>query len=422
LEPSFSNVVPLDTVIATADLVQRRRGPDYEAENRALVSLASILASSPDAILQKLVDVALELCDAHSAGLSLIEEDKGRLVFRWPAITGRFAEHVFGGTPRDFSPCGVVVDTNAVQLFDRPGRHYTYLDEVAPRIVEALLQPFSVSGRPIGTIWLLAHDTERKFDLEDARALKSLAMFASNAFQVLSAVRAAKEEERRKDEFLALLSHEMRNPLHAALTWSSLMKDPHIGPEKREHGEAAIGRSLAHLTRMVDDLSDVSKIGAQKLSIELSELDLSDVVRSAVDDVSLSASEAHIDIDVVVEERLFVRADSVRIEQVIGNLLSNALKFTPRGGKISIQARRIDGSAEIVVSDTGEGMSAAMLPSIFERFQQGDATIARRHGGLGLGLAIAKHLVELHGGTIEAHSDGPGRGSTFRVILSCISS
>jgi len=195
------------------------------------------------------------------------------------------------------------------------------------------------------------------------------------------------------------------------------MKDPSIDSEKREHRQAAIERSLAHLTRMVDDLSDVSKIGAQKLSIELARVDLSDIVRTAVDAASQLATKARIEIDVVVEEAIFIRADSVRIQQVVGNLLSNALKFTPSGGKISVRARRINGFAEIVVSDTGEGMSAATLPSIFERFQQGDASVTRQHGGLGLGLAIAKYFVELHGGTIQAQSEGPGRGSTFRVTL-----
>jgi transcriptional regulator with GAF, ATPase, and Fis domain len=188
-ESSARDTVGRDSVVATAELVSRCRTPNYEAENRALVSLASTLSTSPADILQKLVEVALDLCRAHSAGLSLLEEENGRRIFRWAAIAGRFAPHVFGTTPREFSPCGVVIDSNAVQLFTRPGRRYAYLDEVSPSIVEALLQPFSVDGRPIGTIWILAHDEERKFDAEDARALGNLATFASNAFQVLSAMR-----------------------------------------------------------------------------------------------------------------------------------------------------------------------------------------------------------------------------------------
>jgi signal transduction histidine kinase len=414
-------MVRLDSVIATSRLAERRREPDHEAENRALVSLASSLASDPDGILQKLVEVALELCRAHSAGLSLVEEENGRLVFRWPAIAGRFAEHVFGKTPREFSPCGVVVDTNAVQLFDRPGRHYTYLDEVEPRIVEALLQPFSVAGRPIGTIWVMAHDQERKFDTEDARTLHSLATFASGAFQLLSATRAAREAEQKKDDFLALLSHEMRNPLQTASSWGTLLEDPRIDAAKKAHGCSVIRRSLAHLTRMVDDLSDVSRIAAQKLSIELEDVDLSPIVRDCVEACESAVSEARVEMDVAIDDAIRVRADPVRMQQIIGNLLSNAIKFTPAGGRISVRAHRVGRRGEVIVSDTGEGISAATLPFVFERFRQGDSSVARRHGGLGLGLAIAKHFVDLHGGTLEAQSDGPGRGSTFRVTLPLLS-
>lgn len=413
--------VALDSVVTTADLAARRRSPNYEAENRALISLAASLATSPADILQKLVEVALDLCQAHSAGLSLLEDESGRHIFRWTAIAGRFAPHVFGTTPREFSPCGFVIDSNAVQLFTRPGKHYPYLGEVSPSIVEALLQPFSVEGRPIGTLWILAHDEQRKFDAEDARALGSLATFASNAFQALSAMRAARHADKRKDEFLALLSHEMRDPLHVASTWNTLLKDQSIDAGKREHGHAVIQRSLAHLTRMVDDLADVSRISAGKLSIELEDVDLAGIVRDCVEAMLDAAKEARIEVDAAVDESIPVRADPTRMQQIFGNLLSNSLKFTPAGGRISVKARDRGGHAEVVVSDTGEGISAAALPFIFERFRQGDSSVTRHYGGLGLGLAIARHFVELHGGTIEARSDGPGCGSTFRVTLPVVS-
>jgi signal transduction histidine kinase len=273
-----------------------------------------------------------------------------------------------------------------VQLFDRPGRHYSYLDEVTPRIVEALLQPFSVAGRPIGTIWVMAHDNERKFDLEDARALKSLAMFASNAFQVLSAIRAAREEEQRKAEFLALLSHEMRNPLQTASTWNMLLMEQSIESSERNHGHGAIQRSLARLTRMVADLSDVSRIAAEKLSIELEDVNLAAIVRDCIEAMQDAAKEAHIEVDAVVDESMPLRADRTRMQQIFENLLSNSLKFTPAGGRISVEARHREGHAEVVIGDTGEGISATALPFIFERFRQGDSSVTRYHGGLGLGL------------------------------------
>ena len=416
---SVTEVSPdLESVIATRELVDRRRPPDYEAENRALISLARHLTSSPETILETLVEAARDLCRGHSAGLSLAEEDAGRLVFRWSAIAGHFAENVRGTTPRDFSPCGVVVDTNAVQLFKRPGRYYPYLDGVTPPIVEALLQPFSVNGRPNGTIWVLAHDEERRFDAEDARALAGLASFASNAFQVLAALRDVRDADRRKDEFLAVLSHEVRTPLHTAMTWIEVLGSKGDDAETRERGLAAISRSLGTITRMTDDLLDVAKITAGKISIELQDVDAGKIVRNCVEATAGAAKEARIRLDLDVEDGpLYIRADLTRIQQIVGNLLSNALKFTPADGSISVRACRSGGFAEITVTDTGEGIRPEALPFIFQRFRQGDASTTRRHGGLGLGLAVAKHFVELHRGTITAASDGPGRGATLTVRL-----
>jgi len=410
--------VGLESVVATGELAARRRGPDYEAENRALVTLAKHLATSPRTILQKLAEATLELCRAHSAGLSLIEEEEGRLIFRWPAIAGRFAVNVLGTTPRNFSPCGVVVDRNAVQLFRWPARYYPYLEEASPPIVEALLQPFSVHGRPIGTIWAMAHDDERKFDAEDARALGGLASFASNAFQVLSSLRDANEADRRKDEFLALLSHEIRNPLHTAITWIEVLNGKTDDRDVQERGRAAIARSLGSISRMTDDLLDLSRITAGKVSIEIQDVDLNVVVQNCVEAMLASATEACIEIGVsLADASLYTRGDPTRLQQVIGNLLSNALKFTPSGGRIAVRVRRAGDLAEIAVTDTGEGIAPEALPFIFQRFRQGDTSVTRRHGGLGLGLAVAKHFVELHGGTIEAESAGPGEGATLTVRL-----
>jgi signal transduction histidine kinase/ActR/RegA family two-component response regulator len=409
----------LESVIATPELTRRPpRSPNYEVENRALVSLALHLSTSPQDVLQKLVETTLELCRADSAGLSLVEEENGRLVFRWVAIAGQFAKHVLGTTPRDFSPCGIVLNTNAVQLVARPGKYYTYLDEVSPPIIEALLQPFPIGGRPMGTIWVLAHDERRRFDGEDARALGSLATFAASAYQVISSLRAVREADQRKDEFLALLSHEVRSPLNAVLTWISVLNEDSVDKETRERAHAGIERSAVSLARMIDDLLDVAKITAGKLSIELQDVDLAIIIRNAVDAMLASAKEAGVEVELAMENEVVpIRADSTRIQQIIGNLVSNAIKFTPAGGRISIEARLREGVAEVIVSDTGEGIAADALPVIFERFRQGDASITRRHGGLGLGLAVARHLAHLHGGTIEARSYGPGRGSTFQLRL-----
>ncbi len=183
-------VPDLESVISTAELSRRpSRPPDHAAENRALIDLAQTMAASPDRILQKLTETALSLCGAHSAGISLLKPHRER--FHWPAIAGQWASHVGGGTPRDFGPCGTVLDRNAPQLFSRPERHFTYLASAKPAVEEALLIPFYVDGEGVGTIWVVAHDDSRRFDAEDLRLMTNLGNFTAAAYQTLLSVDAA---------------------------------------------------------------------------------------------------------------------------------------------------------------------------------------------------------------------------------------
>ena len=409
--------------LVTPELSRRRsRPPDYEAENRALVALAEHLATSPTDILQRLVHATLDLCRAGSAGISMLEDEHGSAIFRWSAIAGQLSPYLSGTTPRHFSPCGIVLDLAAVQLFDRPGRDFPYLDEAPPRIVEALLQPFCLKGEPTGTLWVISHDDERKFDSEDARVLESLAKFSSNAYQVLLLLQTLREADQRKDEFLGMLSHEMRSPLNATATWLRALRLGDGDPKVRERAYASIARSVTAQARLVGDLLDSARIYSGKLSIDVQDADLAVIVRDAFEVAAPSAAQKRVTLESRADaESIPIRADAVRVEQVIANLLANAIKFTPAGGTIGIETRLHDRECEIVVSDNGEGISAEALPFIFERFRQGDGSTTRRHGGLGLGLAIARYIVEMHGGTIEGESDGLLKGATFRVRLPLVS-
>jgi PAS domain S-box-containing protein len=181
----------LASVISTDELSRRpSRPPDHAAENRALVGLAQVLAASPDGILQKLADTALTLCRAHSAGLSLLEEEDQKRSFHWRAIAGRWAPHLGGGTPREFGPCGTVLDRNRALLFSHPERDFPYFGEVTPLLEEGLLIPFYIDGEAVGTIWVVVHDESRRFDAEDFRVLTNLATFAASAYQTFLAVSA----------------------------------------------------------------------------------------------------------------------------------------------------------------------------------------------------------------------------------------
>ena len=202
---------PLDEVITTAELARRHsRAPDYEAESRALVALARELAESPESILQKLVDTALALCGAGSAGISIEERGEGSDIFRWHATTGAFAPYRWGTMPRDFSPCGTVLDRNASQLMSDPSLHYRYISHIRPQIVEVLLIPFHRGETPIGTIWVVSHTPEKRFDAEDARLVTSLTQFASAATKALAESKAhrslAAEVERQARVFDTTLS------------------------------------------------------------------------------------------------------------------------------------------------------------------------------------------------------------------------
>jgi RNA polymerase sigma factor (sigma-70 family) len=202
-----------DDVVYTAQLRHRpAHAPDHEAENRALVSLAQVLANPPRDILQRLVEAALELCKAGSAGISIIEDHLGEKVFRWHALTGALAPHRWGTTPRDFSPCGIVIDRNATQLMHLPELQFPYLANVKPQVVEVLLVPFCVQGQSVGTIWIVTHDQDRKFDAEDARLVEELGQVAAKAYQLASSVAASQLADRRKGELLAALARELRGP------------------------------------------------------------------------------------------------------------------------------------------------------------------------------------------------------------------
>jgi signal transduction histidine kinase len=233
------------------------------------------------------------------------------------------------------------------------------------------------------------------------------------------AARAAAERTSRvKDEFLATLSHELRTPLNAILGWSQIMERGKMDAETIAEGVAIISRNARAQTRLIEDLLDMSRIVSGKLRLDVAPVNVAEVVAAAVEAVKPSADAKAIVVATTLDERAgLVAGDASRLQQVLGNLLTNAVKFTPRAGRVHVRLERADAHVEIVVSDTGQGIKADFLPFLFERFRQADASTTRRHGGLGIGLAVAKQIVELHGGTVRAESDGEGQGSTFTVSL-----
>ena len=227
-----------------------------------------------------------------------------------------------------------------------------------------------------------------------------------------------RESNRLKDEFLATISHELRTPLNAVVGWAEVARVRHGDPAVLENALDRIERNARLQARLINDLLDMSRIVAGKLSLDREPVDPVGVVRSAVDNMRAEAAGKSIAIETELQnhERP-LSADPTRLQQVVWNLLNNAVKFTPEGGRIDVRLTQDAASAELTVTDTGEGIEPSFLPHVFELFRQADGSTTRRHGGLGLGLGIVRRIVTLHGGSVEVQSQGRGKGTSFRVVL-----
>ncbi len=630
--------LPLESVVVPMAELSRRpaRAPDHEAENRAIIELMDTMANAvgiagADRVLQQLVESAALLCRSHSAGVSLLEKDGEREIFRWRAATGEWAKFLGRWIPRQGSPCGTVLERNMTMLMAYPERHYGGLVD-APPIAELLLIPFHHEGKPVGTVWAIAHDEARRFDGEDHRVITSLSRFAAAAYQLLVArelksrpsthfapgqhvsadadlrqrtevaerrtqelleaeladsrllqqlsaelinqdddstlyekvvdamtsvmqsdyasmqvfvdaadgpllqlfahrglsaemaaryavvrddmrttcaeslrcrkrvivpdmeqcdfmagsedlelfrragVRSAqttpllsrsgalvgmvstgwlhpnqpterdlrlldilarqaadlierrkadealRQADRRKDEFLATLAHELRNPLAPIRNAIQILNTSRADGADSEWALGVIDRQTQQLTRLVDDLLDVSRITYDKLELRLERIELAKVVQSAIEASRPVIAERGHELVVTLPDRVIVDADPTRLAQVFANLLNNAAKYSELRGRIELRAERVGGDVRVRVRDSGIGIEAGKLSHIFDLFNQVQPSMERIPGGLGIGLTLVKRLVEMHGGQVHATSEGIGKGSEFVVRLPVVRS
>jgi PAS domain S-box-containing protein len=229
---------------------------------------------------------------------------------------------------------------------------------------------------------------------------------------------AAEETSRLKDEFLAIISHELRTPLTAIVGWATMLRTNNFDESSTAKALETIERNARAQTQLIEDLMDVSRIITGKLRLDVRQVEVAPIVEAAVDAVRPAADAKNIRLQMVLDPLAGpVSGDPVRLQQVVWNLVSNAVKFTPKGGRVQIRLARVNSHVEISVNDTGAGIPPEFLPHVFDRFRQADQKTTRQHGGMGLGLSIVRHLVELHGGTVEAESPGEGLGATFTVLL-----
>lgn len=287
----------------------------------------------------------------------------------------------------------------------------------------SLAAPMAVMGRIIGTIEVQSYEPSayKEGHVTAMRMAANLTAVAIENMRLLeqeSQARAAAEESNRlKDEFLATVSHELRTPLTAILGWSRMLESG-LDEATATRAIETIRRNAKSQSQIIDDILDVSRIITGNLYLELQPLELAPIIEAAMNVVRPTAEAKGIGIEAQLDSQpTLVPGDANRLQQVIWNLLSNAIKFTPAGGQVRISVQHSDTHAQITVSDNGQGITREFLPFVFERFRQADSTTTRRHGGLGLGLAIVRHLIEIHGGSVLAESPGPNQGATFIVTL-----
>jgi len=273
-----------------------------------------------------------------------------------------------------------------------------------------LLDTFMTIGHQMGQYMERTH-------AQEALARSEIQLRSLVASEI-EARRQAEAASRMKDEFLAILSHELRTPLTAVFGWVQMLQSRALDPSMRRRALEVIDRNMRVQAQLIDDLLNLSQIITGKLQISREMVDVLQLVRTTVETIRPSADVKHITLQLESEvATATLSADPARLQQIVWNLLSNAVKFTSQGGNVSVAVRQVGDGLQIVVADTGEGISPQFLPQVFDRFSQADASTTRRHGGLGLGLALVRQLVELHGGTIVAHSAGINKGSTFTVTL-----
>jgi PAS domain S-box-containing protein len=411
------------------ELLAREQAARAEAEHSAesirrlqAVTDSALAPLTLDDLLHEMLSRIRELLGTDFAAILLLTEDEQSLSVRATigceeTVTGLLVpvgQGVAGSIAASRTPL-VVEDLSKMEV----------INPVLRRNARSLIgAPLIVEGRLIGVIHA---DTARprRFTEADMRLLQlaadrvALAIEHARLYEVERQARSqAEDANRMKDEFLALVSHELRSPLNAMLGYAAVLRRSGLVARKAEQAVDVIERSGKAQAQLIDDLLDTARVISGKLRLEVGPVDLVSVIQQAVQTIRPAADAKGISLETDLPSEIGqITGDPARLQQVVWNLLSNAVKFTPRGGRVEAQLERVDPHICITVSDTGKGISPDFLPYVFERFSQADASSAKRYGGLGLGLALVKYLVELHGGTIEAASGGEGQGATFKVTL-----
>ena len=419
----------LGFVGSAIDITERRRAEEAvidEIHTRETLSrVGAALASEldPDRLIQAAIDAATTLTSAQWGSFFYTVADERGEVQHY-AVAG-VSKEAFAKSASESSGTGVhdssiirIDDLLAAGTYDEREIDRRWLPEEFSVRSYMAVPVISRTGEVRGGL-CFGHARAGIFRAKHEQLASGIAAWTALALDNASLYRDAQNANRTKDEFMATLSHELRTPLNAMLGWAHMLRSNVLPPETQRRALDTLERNVRAQAQLVDDLLDVSRIVAGKLQIKGGDVDLAAVVSSAADTVRPAAAAKGLTLRVAVdaEQQVIVTGDPDRLRQILWNLLTNAVKFTPRHGRIDVELLHSDSSASVTVTDSGQGIPRDFLQHVFERFRQADSTTSRRHGGLGLGLAIVRHLTEAHGGSVTAESAGEGLGSTFTVHL-----
>ena len=403
---------------------------EQAAITEKLYEVGTILASNLDreTVVQKVTDVATELTtaefgaffynatDQDASESSMLHTFSGPPSEAFEKFPHQRATEAFAPTFHGEGPVRLDDVTKDTRFGNNPPFKGRPADALPVRSYLAI-PVMGPSGEVLGGLFF-GHSRVGVFTEQHERLALGVAAWARVALENSRLYVEAREASRMKDEFLAVLSHELRTPLNAIVGYARLLRGGMLTGEKAERGLEALDRNSTWLAQIVEDVLDVSRIVSGKLRLDVQPVELPLVMHNAVATMQPAADAKGVRLQTILDPRVGpVAGDRDRLQQVVWNLLSNAVKFTPKSGRVQVRLERVNSHIEIVVADTGIGIRREFLPRIFDRFSQAESATTRKQGGLGLGLAIVRHIVELHGGTVEAVSAGENQGTTFRVRL-----
>jgi PAS domain S-box-containing protein len=408
----------------------RNEAREHARHAESVGRLGAAIASTLDreTIAQTVTDLATQVTTAEFGAFfyNVREPDQGE-VYMLYALSGApkeaFARFPHPRATALFAPTfrgEAVIRLDDVTQDPRYGRNepFSGMPPGHLPVRSYLAVPVRGASRQVLGGLFFGHSRPGVFTAEQERFATGLASWAAVALENAHLYEQANRANRLKDEFLAMLSHELRTPLNAIVGYARLLRGKLLDAAKTASAVETIERNANALTQIVDDVLDVSSIVSGKLRLTVQPVDLATVLEHAVATVAPAADAKGVRVQPVLDAGVgTIAGDAARLQQVAWNLLANAVKFTPRGGRVQVRLEAVNSHVELTVSDTGIGIEPEFLPYVFERFRQADSTTTRKYGGLGLGLAIVRHIVEMHGGTVEARSDGAQRGASFVVRL-----